>query len=82
MILTDEDTDYSLSDITYKTLVAQMGQKFVNEYRDLVREYYLSQLQTKNEETQLRSLKLDLENQNNVLLTKKTEREKLIETTK
>ena len=62
MILTTEDTDYSLSDITYKTLVTQMWQKFVNEYRDLVRDYYLAQIQTKDEEVQLVSLKLDLEN--------------------
>ena len=82
MILTTEDTDYSLSDITYKTLVTQMWQKFVNEYRDLVRDYYLAQMQTKDEEVQLVSLKLDLENQNNILLSRKTEREKLIETTK
>jgi murein DD-endopeptidase MepM/ murein hydrolase activator NlpD len=82
MILTDEDTDFSLSDITYKTLVAQMWQKFVNEYRDLVRSYYLSQIQTKNEEVQLQGLKSDLEYQNTMLLSKKAEREKLIEITK
>ncbi len=82
MILTNEDTDFSLSDITYKTLVAQMWQKFVNEYRDLVRIYYLAQIQTKSEETQLQWLKQDLEYQNKMLLAKKAERENLIEVTK
>lgn len=82
MILTSEDTDFSLSDITYKTLVAQMWQKFVNEYRDLVRSYYLAQIQTKNEETQLQWLKTDLEYQNSLLNAKKSERENLIEITK
>jgi murein DD-endopeptidase MepM/ murein hydrolase activator NlpD len=82
MILTNEDTDFSLSDITYKTLVTQMWQKFVNEYRDLVRSYYLAQIQTKNEETQLQWLKTDLEYQNSMLISKKTERENLIEITK
>lgn len=82
MILTNEDTDFSLSDITYKTLVAQMWQKFVNEYRDLVRSYYLAQIQTKSEETQLKWLKTDLEYQSSMLLSKKMERENLIEITK
>ena len=58
MILTTEATDSSLSDITYKTLVAQMGQKFVNEYRDLVRSLYISQIQVKKEENQLNQLKI------------------------
>ncbi len=81
MILSDKDTDFSLSDITYKTLVAQMGQKFVNEYRDLVRSYYLSQIQTKQEETQLQQLKTDLEYQNTMLVSKRAERAKLLEIT-
>jgi murein DD-endopeptidase MepM/ murein hydrolase activator NlpD len=81
MILSSEDTDFSLSDITYKTLVTQMWQKFVNEYRDLVRSYYLLQIRSKDEENQLTQLKSDLEYQNNALLSKKTEREKLLEIT-
>ncbi|NRH21162.1 peptidoglycan DD-metalloendopeptidase family protein [Candidatus Gracilibacteria bacterium] len=81
MILTSEDTDFSLSDITYKTLVTQMGQKFVNEYRDLVRSLYLSQVQEKKEEKQLQELKIGLQEQANTLITQKAEQQKLLEYT-
>ncbi len=81
MILTTEDTDYSLSDITYKTLVTQMGQEFVNEYRDLVRTYYLSSLETQDEEKSLKNLKAGLEIQNAALIAQKENREKLLEIT-
>lgn len=81
MILTTEDTDFSLSDITYKTLVTQMWQQFVNEYRDLVRSLYLSQVQAKKEEKQLNELKISLEEQSNTLITQKAEQQKLLEYT-
>ncbi len=54
----------------------------MNEYRDLVRAYYLSQIQTKNEENQLHELKSDLEYQNSMLSSKRIERENLLEITK
>jgi hypothetical protein len=57
MILTTEDSDFTLSDITYKTLITQMGQQFVDEYRSLVRAYYLSNIQTQNEQTALETLR-------------------------
>lgn len=79
MILTSEDTDFSLSDITYKTLVTQMWQKFVNEYRELVRSLYVSQVQAKKEEKQLQELKIGLEEQINTLTTQKAEQQKLLE---
>ncbi len=81
MILTSEDTDFSLSDITYKTLVTQMGQKFVNEYRELVRTLYVSQVQTKKEEKQLQELKIGLGEQINTLTVQKAEQQKLLEYT-
>lgn len=81
MILTTEDSDFTLSDITYKTLVTQMGQKFVDEYRDLVRAYYLSSIQNQNESTQLKTLKAGLESQGVMLTAQKEEREKLLEIT-
>lgn len=81
MILTTEDTDSSLSDITYKTLVAQMGQKFVNEYRELVRSLYISQIQVKKEENQLNQLKIWLGEQINSLVTQKAEQQKILEYT-
>jgi hypothetical protein len=81
MILTTNDSDFTLSDITYKTLVAQMGQKFIDEYRDLVRSYYLTSIQTQNESAQLKILKSGLESQNTMLTAQKEEREKLLEIT-
>jgi hypothetical protein len=33
LILSDSDTDTVLSDMTYKSLVTILGQKFVDEYR-------------------------------------------------
>ena len=81
MILTTGDSDLVLSDITYKTLVTQMGQKFVDEYRGLVRAYYLSSIQTQNESTQLKNLKSELQSQSVMLTAQKEEREKLLEIT-
>ena len=81
MILSEEDTDFALSDITYKTLVTQMWQRFVDEYRELVRAYYLSSIQTQSEETKLKELKINLEKQSSVLTSQKMEREKLLEIT-
>ncbi len=40
MILSSENTDTIITDITYKSLVSVLGQKFINEYRSLVQEYY------------------------------------------
>ena len=81
MILTTGDSDLVLSDITYKTLVTQMGQQFVDEYRGLVRAYYLSSIQTQNESTQLKNLKSGLQSQSVMLTAQKEEREKLLEIT-
>ena len=38
LLLTSEDTDYYLRDMTYKTIVSQLGQQFVDDYRQLVRD--------------------------------------------
>ncbi len=81
MILTTEDSDFTLSDITYKTLITQMGQQFVDEYRALVRAYYLSSIQSQNEQSALETLRLGLENQSMTLESQKSEREKLLEIT-
>lgn len=81
MILTTEDTDFSLAEITYKTLVTQMWQQFVNEYRDLVREYYLASIETQEEESDLKNLKSQLEIQSATLWAQKQEKEKLLDIT-
>ena len=81
MILTTEDSDFTLSDITYKTLITQMGQQFVDEYRSLVRAYYLSNIQTQNEQSALETLRSGLQSQSTTLEAQKNEREKLLEIT-
>ena len=81
MILTTEDSDFTLSDITYKTLITQMGQQFVDEYRGLVRAYYLSNIQTQNEQSALETLRSGLQSQSTTLEAQKNEREKLLEIT-
>ena len=81
LILTTDSSDYTLSDITYKTLITQMGQRFVNEYRDLVRSYYLVEIQTKNETSELIELQTGLEAQSTGLIAQKSERTKLLEIT-
>lgn len=53
LILTNNDTDFHLTDMTYKTLVAQLGQKFVDEYRSTVREYYINSIKTDEEQKNL-----------------------------
>jgi hypothetical protein len=54
--MTDQSTDSTLSDITYKALVAQLGQKWVDEYRGLVRSYYRIALETREEAVQMELL--------------------------
>lgn len=82
MVLTEDDTDFALSDLTYKTLVMQMGQKFVNDYRDLVRELYLVWVQVQSEEQNLKDVKLKLETQKKNIEAQKGERQRLLEITK
>ena len=81
MILTTEDSDFTLSDITYKTLITQMGQQFVDEYRSLVRAYYLSSIQTQNEQSALEALASGLERQSASLIAQQAERAHLLEVT-
>ena len=81
MILTTEDSDFTLSDITYKTLITQMGQQFVDEYRSLVRAYYLSNIQTQNEQSALETLRSGLQSQSIALTAQQAERAHLLEVT-
>ncbi len=81
MILTTEDSDFTLSDITYKTLITQMGQQFVDEYRSLVRAYYLSTIATQNEQSELETLASELESQSTTLTAQQAERAHLLDVT-
>ena len=82
LILSGDNTDFLLSDMTYKTLVSQLGQKFVDEYRSLVKEYYDLSLQMSDQIDTLDTLEADLERQTRNLDEQKVDREKLLEITK
>lgn len=78
LILEDGQSDTIITDITYKSLVSQLGQKFVDEYKSLVKDYYRITLKTKEEISSLEDLRTILERQKSNLLIQKKEREKLI----
>ncbi len=82
LLLTSEDTDYYLQDMTYKAIASRLGQQFVDEYRQMVRDYYVNSVKTKEEQVKLQNLQIDLEKQNANYLTQKKEREQLLEITK
>lgn len=82
LILSDESTDGIVSDITYKSLVSQLGQKFVDEYKSLIKEYYRISLRNQQEIQELQDLQIVLDRQKTNLLSQKTERTKLLEVTK
>ena len=82
LLLTNEDTDYYLRDITYKAIVSQLGQQFIDEYRSLVREYYTTSVRTQEEKGTLEQLQSYLEKQNATYNAQKQEREHLLEITK
>jgi murein DD-endopeptidase MepM/ murein hydrolase activator NlpD len=82
LILSDADTDFLLTDLTYKTLVSQLGQTYIDEYRSFVKEYYLLSIKMSDEVKALDILQADLEKQSKNVQTQKDEREKLLELTK
>lgn len=82
LLLTSEDTDYYLRDMTYKTIVSQLGQQFVDDYRQLVRDYYVMGVKTREERVNLQNLQTNLEKQNANYQSQKKEREELLEITK
>ena len=74
LLLTSEDTDYYLRDMTYKTIVSQLGQQFVDDYRQLVRDYYVMGVKTREERVNLQNLQTNLEKQNANYQSQKKER--------
>ncbi len=78
LILSDAPTDSILSDITYKSLVSQLGQKFVDEYKSLIKDYYTLTLTTREEIIELNNLQDVLERDKSNLQIQKKEREKLL----
>lgn len=82
LIFSDGDTDEALSEMTYKSLVTLLGQKFVDEYRTLKRNLYLLRIQVEDERATIADLKKDLELQKSLLESQRGERVRLIEITK
>jgi vacuolar-type H+-ATPase subunit H len=82
LILSDQNIDVLLQDVTYKSLVTILGQKFIDEFRALVKEYYLLGLRIADDENQLKELQSSLEKNSVSLELQKNERQKLLEITK
>jgi hypothetical protein len=81
-MLSDASTDFMLSDILYKSLVSQLGQSFITEYRSLVKEYYTLSLSLDEQVAGLEQLQKDMQIKSDAIAIQKSEREKLLELTK
>lgn len=82
LILSDSDTDTILSDMTYKSLITILGQKFVDEYRSLKKESYVLRIHIEEERTEMRKLQDAMELQKSLLESQRGERVRLVEVTK
>ena len=82
LILTDADTDDISKDIIYKSLISILGQKFIEDYRDLMKEYQRIQMRIQDEMTLLETDKRILERQKSTLISQRDYREQLLEATK
>ncbi len=82
LILSDSDTDFLLSDMTYKTLVSQLWQRFVDEYRALTKTYYILSIKMNDEVLRLHELQDALEKQRSILSWQKEQRQRLLDITK
>ena len=82
LILSSESTDTIITDITYKSLVSVLGQRFIDEYRSLIQEYYRISIRMDTEIQELESLQDQLSVQKSNLENQKNEREKILTVTK
>ena len=82
LVLTEEDTSFYITDMTYKTIISELGQKLIAEYHALVREYYVNSVKTNEERMNLEELKQSLKKQKENLDIQRKEKEKLLEITK
>ncbi|PID83965.1 hypothetical protein CSB09_03555 [Candidatus Gracilibacteria bacterium] len=81
MLLSDKDSDFFISDITYKTLVSELGEQFVHEYRELVRQQYVHQIQIQEQKRKIETMKRALQEQKRSLQVQKSQKESLMEVT-
>jgi len=82
LILTDKDTDYFFTDLVYKELVTLLGQKFVDEYKWLVKDYYVLTTNLDKEIASLDETKKSLAFQKETIERQKEAQAKLLEITK
>lgn len=82
LILSEWTTDLIITDMTYKTLVTELGQKFVTEYRSTLKDSYVLSNQIKEEILELQILRDQLEAKSRLIIIQKNEREKLLLVTK
>ncbi len=82
LVLSPGSTDAILTDMTYKRLVSELGQSFVEEYRSGIKEYYILSTQIEEEIINLRTLKDTLKESQELLIEQKSHRERLLEITK
>ncbi len=82
LIMTDSQSDEISTDIVYKSLVSILGQKFIEDYRSLMKEYNRIQIRVRDEVALLEADKKILERQKATLLSQRDYREQLLEATK
>lgn len=82
MVVTDGDVDSLLQDATYKSLVTVLWQKFVDEYRLMVRNYYILSVRMNGEKESLELLQNTLIQQKQNIESQKQAREELLRITK
>ena len=81
LILSGDSVDSISTDIMYKSLVSILGQKFIDEYRSLLRDYYKIAMKIKEEVALLEVDKSLLERQKSTLAAQRNQREALLSAT-
>ncbi len=82
LILGDGQIDETSRDITYKSLVSILGQKFIQDYRSLIKEYNTIQARIREEVALLDADKEILDRQKKTLISQRDYKEMLVSATK
>jgi murein DD-endopeptidase MepM/ murein hydrolase activator NlpD len=82
LILTEDDSDTVSKDIVYKSLISIVGQKFIEDYRDLIRQYHLTQSRIREEVALIKADQDLLERQKSTLLSQREYKQQLLDATK
>jgi len=82
IILNDGDISDILNDIHYKTILEITGQNFIEQHRNLIKEYYYNKESLKKEKIEYLRLKNELITKNRDLVGQKEYKEQLLEMTK